>query len=261
MVDNSHITSLITYLRHLGLSQEEAAIYVSLTEQGGGTPLSISRVTGINRTKVYRTIETLSQSKLVNIEVREHSSRVTPVQPERLAEIVKQRQQQAAELARNYPDMERKLAELGVKSRADTKVRFYRGKQGIEQMVWNVLKAKSEVVGYTYRDLADFVGEKYMGDFAAEFVRRNLAMRDIYSDEYVKGKKSEQDWGGHIKSRYLPDKILAIPHQMDIYDDVVSFYNWHEGEVFGVEIHNEKVARLQKQLFELAWEKAEKRPS
>ena len=122
-------------------------------------------------------------------------------------------------------------------------------------MVWNVLKATTEVVGYTYRDLADFVGQKFMDDFAAEFIRRNLVIRDVFGDEYKSKWNPADNWAGHVKSRYLPDKILTIPHQMDIYDDVVSFYNWHEGEVFGVEIYNGKVARLQKQLFELAWEK------
>ena len=83
-------------------------------------------------------------------------------------------------------------------------------------------------------------------------------MRDIYGDEYLENKPKDNNWGSSIDSRYLPRKILAIPHQMDIYDETVSFYRWVGSEVFGVEIINPIVAAMQMQLFELAWEKARK---
>lgn len=253
MVDNFVNKKFTQYLTDLGMTRDEAYIYVALSEHGVSTPLQLSRLTGINRTKVYRTTEELAKKKIVQIEIEEHSTRIAAVPPEQLVFMVKREQQRIAHLARDFPEIERQLNELGVHHQADTKVRFYRGKEGIEQMVWNVLKTSTEVVGYTYRDLADFVGGKFMDDFAAEFVRRNLTMRDIYGDEYVKSKKHDADWSDRITSRYLPNTTLTILHQMDIYDNVVSFYNWHEGDVFGVEIHNSKVAHLQRQLFELAW--------
>ncbi|MBI5452275.1 hypothetical protein HY945_02345 [Candidatus Gottesmanbacteria bacterium] len=45
---------------------------------------------------------------------------------------------------------------------------------------------------------------------------------------------------------------------MDIYNEIVSIYHWHEGEIFGVEIYNEKVANMQRQLFEMVWRMAGK---
>lgn len=47
---------------------------------------------------------------------------------------------------------------------------------------------------------------------------------------------------------------------MDIYNDVIGIYSWHEGEVFGVEIYNEKVATMHKQLFEIVWKIAKVPP-
>ena len=63
-----------------------------------------------------------------------------------------------------------------------------------------------------------------------------------------------------FQSRYLPSSILSIDHQTDIYDDVVAFYNWHEGEVFGVEIYNDKVASMQRQIFEILWGMGKEEP-
>ena len=132
MVDNSQTKILVGYLKSLGLSPEEAAIYVALAGHGTSTPLQLSRVTGINRTKVYRTIETLTQKKMVQHEVGEHTSRVSPADPERLAELVKKKQLMAAELAKGFPEAERALIQMGVAREAETKVKFYRGKAGIE---------------------------------------------------------------------------------------------------------------------------------
>lgn len=247
------------YLEKLGLTPDEAAVYLELLEKGEGTPLSISRLTGINRTKVYRLIEQMVESGLVVQEIRENSTMVSPAPIERVEELLKQKQGVEAELSKNWGEAAHMLSQMQVSHQAETKVKYYKGKSGIEQMVWNVLKAKNEIVGYTFRDLSHFVGAKFMDQFVFEFKRRNLKMRDIYSDEYKASEPVDSDWGGKIESRYLSGKILAIPHQMDIYDDVVTFYSWNEGEVWGTEIYNPRVAQMQKQLFELAWEKAKKK--
>ena len=57
-------------------------------------------------------------------------------------------------------------------------------------------------------------------------------------------------------SPVIPSQILNISHQMDTYDDVLAMYNWHQGEIFGVEIHNDKVAQVQRQIFEIVWKLA-----
>jgi hypothetical protein len=49
---------------------------------------------------------------------------------------------------------------------------------------------------------------------------------------------------------------MRIESASDIYDDIVSYYNWHEGEVFGVEIYNKHVANAQRTFFEMLWAKS-----
>ncbi len=251
-------SELKLYLQRLDLSEESVAIYLDLVEHSGGTPLSISRRIGINRTKVYRVVDEMARDKLVTIEISNNSTRISPAPISLIEEILRSKQAEVAELSKNWSRVHEQLSQIGVAKQAETKVKYYKGKTGIEQMVWNVLSAKSEVVGYTFRDLSQYVGEKFIDHFAEEFKRRNISMRDIYGDEYLNSSPIDTNWGERMNSKYIPSKVLAIPHQMDIYDNVVTFYSWHEGEVWGTEIYNEKVAQMQKQLFELAWEKARK---
>jgi len=255
LVNMMEKTELKRYLRRLGLTAEASEIYLDLVEHAESTPLLIARRTGINRTKVYRVVEELERQKLARQVVGDKTTRVSPAPVAILGERLKERQQRVAALTREWAQVETELSQLGEVQKAETKVRYYRGKAGIEQMVWNVLSAKGEVVGYTVQDLSDFVGIKFMQEFVTEFKRRNLRMRDIYGDEYKSNKHTQYDWGERVVSRYIPKKVLAIPHQMDIYDEVVTFYDWVGGEVWGTEISNPKVVTMQKQLFELVWEK------
>lgn len=254
-----NIQDLKGYLVKLGLTPPQAAIYINLIQNGDGTPLSISRDTGINRTTVYRVIEEMNKEKLLTQEIEEHTNKVSSVPIDQLRRILSEKQERLEELKQDWSNAEKLMEQIKHEKKSETRVKFYHGKTGIEQMVWNVLKTSSEIVGYTFRDLSHFVGEKFMKEFASEFRRRNLKMRDIHGDEYLASLPIDNAWGSNMNSRYLPNTILAIPHQTDIYDDVVSFYSWNEGEVWGSEIYNPKVAQMQKQLFELAWEKAEKR--
>ena len=81
----------------------------------------------------------------------------------------------------------------------------------------------------------------------------------MYSDEYLKRAKEtglNEELRVGINGRYISADVLTISYQTDIYNEVVAMYNWYDGEVFGVEIHNKKIANFQRQLFELVWNKA-----
>ncbi len=57
-------------------------------------------------------------------------------------------------------------------------------------------------------------------------------------------------------SRVLDPSKFPIKFEVDIYDDVVAYYNWHDGEVFGIEIYNKDIAEFQRTYFEMMWSQA-----
>ncbi|MEI6690741.1 MAG: helix-turn-helix domain-containing protein [bacterium] len=252
------LKELTTYLQTLGVEREMAEVYLLLIKTGPQTALQLSRETKLSRTSMYRLLERMQSAGLVEMRTEENTTKAEAAPLSQIARMVEQKKMNTEEVVAKWPETEKILQNLAGVQQPETKVLYYRGVDGIKQMVWNVLRAKSEVVGYTYRDLAEFIGEPYMQEFAGEFVRRNLRMRDVYGSSYKQSEKIKYDWGGNIESRAVTNLTLEIDHQMDIYDDVVSFYNWYEGEVFGIEVYNPKVAKLQRQLFELAWKAGSK---
>jgi hypothetical protein len=57
-------------------------------------------------------------------------------------------------------------------------------------------------------------------------------------------------------SRVIPPSLYKITFGTDIYNDVVAYYNWHENEVFGVEIYNKDIAQAQRTFFEMLWQQS-----
>ena len=252
-----------TFLTRLGFSKEESTIFSILIKNGPSTVLTLSRESKINRTRIYRTLEQMVDSGIVSQIIEEHRRFFKAAELAQLERMVRMKEEETKELSRLFPKIASLIPEVSSLTQPSTKVVFYRGTKGIQQQGWNTLSAHKEILGYTYRIYAEIVGQKFADEWATELINRRLRFREILSDAFYQSTKEKPHLKGvgHIaksldQTRYISPQILDIQIQMDIYDGVISIYNWYEGEVFGVEIYNDKVAAMQKQLFEMAWKMA-----
>ncbi len=251
--------NLRNFLTVLGLSSEEANIYSVLVEKGPSTILQVSRETKINRTKIYRLLDLMLERGIVEEVVDEKRKLLKAADTTKLEYFVKEQESKSKTLTELFPQVRELISNTTSLVQPGTKVLFYRGSEGIKQMVWNTLRSNSECVGFTYRDLDEIVGGEFATKWKEEFVLRGLKFRDIVGNSYLKSIKKGKDdiiSDKNFQTRFIENNVLEINHQSDIYNDVVAYYNWFEGEVFGVEIYNAKIAQMQKQIFELIWEKA-----
>lgn len=251
------------FLKGLGLSSEEAEIYLSLVRHGVSTTLEVSRMTNISRTQVYRLLEKMKEKGVIEEIIDENTTRVKAVEVDRIEHLLKQKESNVEQLKANFDEIKTLLSgSLGI-NQLGTKVLFYRGKSGLKQMIWNVLRAKNEIVGYTYQTLESYLGKKFADSWFNEAVKRKILMRDIISDTYLKSAKEsfsisyfDEGYDKLNKIKYLPDSMIKLNHQVDIYNDVVAYYRWFKKDAYGVEIYNKELASMQKQMFEILWKLA-----
>lgn len=50
---------------------------------------------------------------------------------------------------------------------------------------------------------------------------------------------------------------MHLTHNLDVYNDTMAIYYWEDNDVFGVEIQNQKIADMQRSMFETLWKMAE----
>lgn len=126
-------------------------------------------------------------------------------------------------------------------------------------MVWNELEAKKPLLGYHYEIIDAGTGTTFMDRWAAEFEKRGLKKQVIFGDDYIKSWRARTPQGDRIKGieyHHLDPSFFPITHSCDVYDDVVAYYNWRGGEIFGIEMYNRQIADAQRHFLEDLWAKS-----
>ena len=260
-------TIIHEFLKKLGFSDEEIKLYIAIFQKGPVTLLEASRVSGIERTKLYRIIDSLQQKKIIE-EVPQYKRRtIKACDISTIELLVKERELQDRFLINNFPTFTNALSELS-KPLQGSNVIFYRGVEGIRQMTWNILRCKGLFRTYSYRFWDDILGTPFVLKLNERMVEQKFEVHDVYSDQYLifkkewlkagKGKPSG-NWN-LWDSRYISEKILTVNQNIDVYNDVVSYYYWQGNETFGVEIYNQRVADFHKQMHDVVWNRAKQLP-
>lgn len=246
------------YLEELGFSHEVGRLYSILVSKGPLTILEASRATEIERTALYRLVDDLMARGLIEEVLEYKSRRLQAAPPHKIKDLVERKRREAEGLAHDYPEFEKLVQNMP--SSNSTQVRYYRGISGIKQILWNETKAKSGVIGYTYRNLEEVVGLSYFRQWVSELEKNKVVCRDLRSDSFLLSSDSPEFVRIHIDQsawRYLPDAVMHLTHNLDVYNDIVAMYYWQDNELFGIEIQNQQIADMQRSIFETLWKLAE----
>jgi len=254
------ITSVREYFAKLDLEPEIADIYVALHRYGPQTISELARNANVERTRLYRLMDTLTASGLIEVETQYKRSIIHPAPVSNLAIRLSQKEQQLRDLHTDLKELEHMLTIQQMHS-AVSRVQFYQGAEGIKQMMWNQTKATSEVACMLYENMQTRTKLSFFERWVRKCNERDMRFRGIIGDNFI---KTQQEWYGehsnerlaNWESRLVDDAVFPIAHSMIVYDNVTAYYNWKDGEVFGIEITNEEIAHSQRAFFNLLWDTA-----
>jgi sugar-specific transcriptional regulator TrmB len=252
--------NLTQELKNLGLNDKEAQVYLVLLTKGPQTPLELSRNTKLNRTTIYRLMENMKEVGFVEEILDQKSTKFEASSPSKLGMLLTRKEMELEGLKTNYSKLISDLSVIEHNPASSTKVIYFRSKSGLQQLLWNTLKAgKSENVGYGYLNWNESVGKPFAEKLRQECVNRKLYAREILNTiDRDRGFTQVTHYFDFYQNRYLPPKILEIKHDTYIYNDVFAFYHFLQNELFGIEIHNAEIAKTQRQIFEILWKMAKK---
>ena len=255
------IQTLIKFLSNLGLNFEQSKIYLTLMENGGQTILQVSRNSKISRTNVYRHTEELKKRGLVEEISKDDKKILLAVGADRLELLIKEEESKVEFLKKVLPELSKFLTTTSSVSQPGVRVTLYQGQDGLNQLFWNATKATKEIVGYSFKHHSEIMGGEFAKKWNDELSIKNLKFRDLVSDTYLASVKEHENKMNYHKysfiTRYVPSNILDISQQFLIYSDVILYYGHHEEEPYGIEIQNSKIAKMQKQIFEIIWNVAQ----
>lgn len=254
-------TSVRNYFAKLGLEPKVADIYLALHAEGPQTISTLARNSRVERTKIYRLIDILMKSSLIEVETHYKRGIIKAAPISNLHILIAQKEQELKSLQDDLGLLEQVLTRNSLSNPA-TRVQFYHGVEGIRQMQWNQTKATTEVLSIINEPINDALGRAFTVRWAEAINQNKIALRLIVTPHF---EKVNQAWYKQEKIPELMDNVTShvvtpnhfpINHNTDIWDNVVAYYNWKDGEIFGIEIYNQDIADAQKHFFEMLWSQA-----
>lgn len=242
---------MIAELQQLGLSAEEAKVYLACLEINGGPVSVIAKRAGIHRVSCYHTIGNLVQKRLLSQYNRNGTKCFAPEDPEQLIKISQEKVTTAKKLLPQLISLQSILA-------FQPKIRFYEGRSGVEKVFNESLETEGEILGYTN-------------------LQNCLSFFPAFFKEYVQ-KKLEKG----IKTRYLSPNTLEnvqklrpfLPKKFDenlleillvnkdqflfeneilIFHNSVGIVSLKKEELLGLIVDSPTFSRTMKAVFDLAW--------
>lgn len=247
-------------LRHLGLSDKEAFVYLASLELGPAAVQDISHKSKINRATTYVMIESLSARGLMSTFVRGKKRYYAPESPERLMSILRMQQKELEEKQKEFEKALPTLFSLYNAEGAKPQIRYLEGPEGLKTVRQNFEKLEGEFVqilsfddAMASRELAEG-RQSHMNNLKNERApHRILAVMEKPCPEILP-EVGVGEW------RIVPAKEFPIHGDITVRGNHVYLFSYRTA-VLAVIIVSKEIAEAVRSLFDLAWKGAERYPS
>jgi sugar-specific transcriptional regulator TrmB len=232
---------MIEELNEIGLTDNEAKVYLALLDLGPSLAGQISRKTGMHRRTVYDTTEMLIKKGLIGYILKNNRRYFEASNPNRILEILNEKKDLVTPIVSGLRDKFE-----GVKEKQETN--FYKGKEGLKNIFEDQLNAKEILIIGASPDAYDIL------KFYFKWYDQKRKKKKIKSRILAYDKKIQKIDLADI--RYLPQKY-SNPVAVNIYDDKVAIILWATKPI-AILIKEKEIADAYRNYFELMWKLAKK---
>lgn len=240
-------------LEKLGLDDREAAVYISLLENGPQLPQHIARSTGLKRTTLYELFPDLIKTGAI-VEIQQGKRRLFQATPPE--SLLRKYEQNYREIKQNIAELTDVYRMQGLKP----KIEVYEGFDGLKKLYLRTLEIKKTIGCYVQ---VTKYNEQMLNWLTKEYVpmrvKRNIDVRAILPAEIESEYHMAHDKEQMRVTRTVPWNKFPFKIEGMIQGDRMYFANYEKGKpLVGIIIESRQIATTQAAIFDLAWEGAEK---
>ncbi|MDN5274484.1 MAG: hypothetical protein JWP06_385 [Candidatus Saccharibacteria bacterium] len=249
---------IMAQFEDLDFTVDETKIYLELL-RAPSSHLHLSHATGINRTKVYRIVESLEQRSIVSRRTDDRGTFLTAADPTALEVTLATNQQKLLKQQQVVNQLIPTLSAMQSKDSSAFVLRHYEGVAGLKQMCWHELKAEGELLSLgngTIEQLID--DDRWAANHRSRQIEGKYTTRELINYDYTTAELPELASEVLLASslycmRKLPHDLINFDNQTVIYNDTVSIYHWKHDQKVGIEIISPTYAQMMRQVFEQYW--------
>src|SRR3989344_5770910 len=213
----------------LGLTKNESITYLTLLKLGEVRTGVLSKETGINRSLIYRVLESLQKKGLVSEVVKENRSYFSAHNPKNIKKMLEEKEQDLEEIMPS-------LLKINKEESESMHVEVYSGLKGIKTVLRNQLDNVKEFyvlgAGNEFASLTDYFYDQYYTIRIGRKIKQRVLFKSEAKDRAMKVSKTP-----YSEVRVL-DSSYKIPIAIIIYRDNVAFISWNDKKAIVINSKN-----------------------
>lgn len=236
-------------LENLGLSKNEAKIYIFLLKSGETTTGRIIKETKIANSRVYESLNSLISKGLVSYNIQKNGKHFSASSGKKLLELEEERKKKIESL---LPQ----LSQLENSNKAETKTAVYEGFEGFKTAFKKIVNdcPKNEtisIMGFSEQQYKTESLRIFLSNMNLKSQEKKHKLKILLNQEAKEtlGKDREKEKFTEVK--YMPKGYIS-PAAIDIFQDYVYIFLWEE-KPFVFMIKNKQIAESFKAYFNLLW--------
>jgi HTH-type transcriptional regulator, sugar sensing transcriptional regulator len=241
-------------LKQLGLTEGEASVYLALLKLKSSTVGAIVKESGVSYSKIYEVLGRLMGKGFVSFIMKEKTKHFQGVPPNRLLDIIKQREEA---IKKDKETVEKILPDLeAIGDNKDSQsAEIFIGLKGLktayELLIRDYSKEEPLLFFYVHDERYAEVANDFYGKEFNYFKKLKLALKGV-ANSNLKKSLSFLKPPKFIDLRFVD---FPIPSTIDIYQDKILMTTWRD-KPFAYLITSKEISENMKYYFEQVWKQA-----
>lgn len=242
-------------LKQLNFSDKETDVYLAALKLGKGSITELAKKANIKRPTTYVVLEKLKEMGLVSLSKKKGKQIFIAENPEKLLKTIEEEKEKIIEKEEKIKEALPKFKALRKKDTTVPLIKYYEGKEGVWNIVEDLVESKQENWIIATGKIYDVLGLK---QFTKRITQRRKQLGNklhIIADHHPENIKAYQAGEYFREYHFLPGTI-DLNATVYVYDDKVALIFFKE-PLSGIIIENKELFLVFKFMFDSLWKELE----
>jgi sugar-specific transcriptional regulator TrmB len=235
----------IEMLQNLGLNDKEARCYLALLPLNRATAYMVALRSGLKKPTAYVVLESLVNKGFAIKIPHQDITKYVAKSPKDCVAMIRERLNSTRDILPELMAMQNSIEDK-------PKVSFFEGKEGINLVDNDMLKATSEILAFTTPRFVKTEEARAGKEYIKKRVKSGIRVRAIGEVSSELEALKQKDKKELRQTRMLPVESYSSEVEIGIYDNKVFVSNYKKE--FGLIIEDKDISSTLRKIFEIVWD-------